>query len=234
MKKYARWYILSRRERDYATAPWKGNGTLKILNYWGGGWASNCYLVIDGTGNHAVLIDPSSSPEKISERLADGGITLDAILLTHGHFDHMLTLDEVRAKTGAPVMLGRRDGDCLTDASRSMFLRFNGTDTVFAPADRLLDDGDEIPFGDCVIRVLATPGHSGGSVCYVVGEAIFSGDTLFEGDIGRYDFPDSSYAELRASLARLSALDGDYRIYPGHGNATRLSTEKQENIYMTR
>ncbi len=205
---------------------------MKILNLYDGGWAANCYILIDEPSGECAIIDPSVDISRIETKIKELNLSVKYILLTHGHFDHMLTLEEVRNLTKAPVCIHKSDAPALTNPDISYFRHFAGTDTVFENAEILLSDNDDITLGKSHIKVMHTPGHTFGSVTYIIDDIMITGDTLFAGDIGRYDLYGGDYLELRKSLAKIASLEGDYRIFPGHGNSSRLSKEKKENIYL--
>ena len=194
--------------------------------FFGDRWA-NSYLLTDENGVSA-LVDPGAPTPRLTDALA--GKNVRCILLTHGHFDHILAAPAVREKTGAEILIHRLDAPMTEDAGLNLSLHALGRDhTPFSP-DRLLEDGDVLPFGN--LRVLHTPGHTPGSVCYIGDGFIVSGDTLFAGGIGRTDLPGSDPAEMKKSLRRLVALPGDSDVYPGHGDATTLQNERVNNYYV--
>ncbi len=185
-----------------------------------------CYMVTDSEKKHAVLIDPSASVGTV--RAFFGALPkIEYLLLTHGHFDHMLSLAEWKAETGAPICICEEDAANLTDASLNCNRLFFGKDITYPPADRVLREGEEITFGDACLRVMKTPGHTAGSCLYIGDEDIFTGDTLMaEGGYGRYDLPSGSAAALFASLRKIFTLSPTYKIYPGHGGSSTLEEEK--------
>lgn len=204
---------------------------MKVQTFILGLMQTNCYFLSDG--NEAAVVDPAAECSKILNKLAERGLKLKYILLTHSHFDHMMALDELREAAGAPLCVHKLDAPALTDPRLSYMLQFGGLDRPSRPADILLEDGDIIQIGGSELKVMHTPGHTLGSVCYIAGDNIISGDTLFKGNIGRYDLYGGNYARLLESLKLLTALEGDYKVYPGHGASTRLSVEKANNIYLS-
>lgn len=203
---------------------------MQVKAFYAGGFAAVSYLVTDETGDFAVLIDPAVPyAEVVSRTLPMPRIT--ALLLTHGHFDHMLSLEEWKEKTGAPICISKEDAPALTDARLNCNRMFFGTDGTYPPADRLLDEGDVITFGDAALTVMKTPGHTTGSCVFVGEKDIFTGDTMMtDGAYGRYDLPSGSAEALYQSLLRIASLSGDYRLYPGHGREGTLKEEK--NYYI--
>ena len=180
---------------------------------------ANSYIVRQEGSPTCAVIDPADA-KLIFDRLQKEGLTCTHILLTHGHFDHGGDADRVRRLTGAPVYLHP------ADRALPSWLTHGLT------ADRELADGDELDFDGLRFKVLHTPGHTPGSVCFLCGDALFAGDTLFAGSCGRTDLPGGSWKTLAASLRRLAELEGDYTVLPGHGEATTLSEERESNPFM--
>lgn len=218
----------------------------------GSPYASDCWLLTtegsrsDGSradsghvgGGHAAVLDPSAAApvilRAVREAFPDGNGQLDAILLTHGHFDHITAVDALRqAVPGVPVYIHAADASMLTDGTRNASALFFGTADVYAPADRLLQDGDSIRLGDEVLSVLHTPGHSPGSVCYLntADGTLFTGDTLFAFGIGRCDLWGGDSAAMRQSLRRLGSLPRTLRIFPGHGETAVLGAALDRALY---
>lgn len=192
-----------------------------------GTYAANFYILTDDEQSAAVLIDPSVSPQA-SGLSVEQLPPVTAIVLTHGHFDHILALDEWRAVTGAPVFMATPEASALSDPSRSCYLQFLGQTTKHDPPDRLLNEGDTVAVGSESLSVMLTPGHTAGCITLDSGMLLFTGDTLFaDGGYGRFDLPTGDAATLRDSLARILAISGERCIYAGHGPATRLSEEKK-------
>lgn len=160
-----------------------------------------------------------------------GDTDLKYILLTHGHFDHIIGARDTKAKYGAKVVISSEDEPMLSSSKLSLAAFCNAPQND-VEADIVVADGDEITLGDIVIKVMSTPGHTLGSVCYIAGNCIFSGDTLFYCSCGRTDFPSGSPEQMMSSLQKLKALDGDYKVYTGHNNLTTLDFERKNNPYM--
>lgn len=194
---------------------------MQIKNLCPGGFAANGYLITEG--NTAVLVDCTASAASVTEALAQTGTRLAAILLTHAHFDHMLTASEVKAATGAPIYLGSGDADLPGDGRKNAHAVFFGTDKTYPEPDHLLQNGDTLTFGDMTFHVMCTPGHTGGSVIFLTDEVAFTGDTIFSEGFGRYDLYGGDAGTLRESLTRIAALPRHIIIYPGHGDPATLS-----------
>ena len=184
---------------------------------------TNCYLLEDEHTRAAAVIDPGGDGAQIEAQLLADGAELKLILLTHAHFDHTGGVAELHAAhPDVPVFLHP------ADASRL------GSD-VFPPIGAPTvpyGDGDVVKLGDLDIQVLHTPGHTPGGVCLMAGDALFTGDTLFQGSMGRTDLPGGSYEEIMASLARLARLPGDFQVLPGHMDLSTLEAERKSNYYM--
>ena len=181
---------------------------------------SNCYLVSDGPD--AILVDPSVSLEKIREALAAESLTLTGILLTHGHFDHMYSLESARKEWGVPVSIHEKDNELLPDGRKNAFSVFFGKPCAFREADILFSDRDRIPVGKDFLTVMHTPGHTAGSCCFLGTGFLITGDTLFADGYGRCDLYSGDASAMSRSLASLSSLRSDYTIYPGHGPSSSL------------
>ena len=200
---------------------------------------ANCWLVYDEKSNEAAIVDSCAFDEKISTKkeIEALGCNVKYVLLTHGHFDHLLGTYGVQQTYGASVAVHRADVPMLSDAGLNL-ARVNGAENVFNPVtpDIIVEDGDSLFLGENEIKVIHTPGHTKGSVCYIIEneKVMFSGDTLFCRTVGRTDFPGGSTEELKESLKKLVALDGDYRVLPGHNRETNLDSERTRNIFIRR
>ncbi len=192
----------------------------------------NCLLIQDEQTNIGAVIDPADNAKEILRMCQIEGIELKYILLTHAHFDHMLALEELREATGVPLALHRLEAASLLDPNITYMAQFAKGSASSKPAEILLSDGDTITLGNTELTVMHTPGHTVGSVCYCSGDILITGDTLFMGTVGRCDLFGGDEHVLMESLKRLSMLEGDYTVYPGHGPITTLSNEKNYNIYL--
>lgn len=197
-------------------------------------FSANCYLITDESTGESLLVDPGSYGDRQRDFIKSQGIeSLKYILLTHGHFDHMIGVERFRNAFGGEVVVHENDSDKLSSAVGSLYSRFEREiPFASATADIIVKDGDRLPFGGGEIEVIHTPGHTKGCVCYKIGDCLFTGDTLFRGSIGRTDFPDSNQNEMLASLKKLYSIEGDFKVYPGHEGTSTLSYEKQTNPYM--
>lgn len=178
----------------------------------------NCYIV--SQDGECVIIDPGYEPDRIADYVTEKGLTPRAILLTHGHFDHVGGVKELQKKYGIPAYLHDEDTRLPFYLTRPM-----------GPTEPI-EDGDTLELAGLSFSVLHTPGHSKGSVCYLCRGAMFSGDTLFQGSCGRTDLHGGSSGEIQKSLARLVKLEGNYTVCPGHGSSTTLQLEREHNPYL--
>ena len=186
-----------------------------------GAYQTNTYLVWEETSPTCVVIDPGYEPDTILDEAKKLGKEITAVLLTHGHFDHVGGVRELAAETGCPVYLH--------EAELSMPPQMTAGPLFYT---NTYGEGDFVEAAGLSFKVLHTPGHTPGSICLLCENAMFSGDTLFWGSCGRTDLPGGSWATIRKSLLRLADLSGDYDVYPGHGDATTLSFERKMNPYM--
>lgn len=193
---------------------------------------TNFYVITDEETGISAAIDPGADFAELEPAVKDKNIKY--ILITHGHYDHVFGAAELKRRTGAEIVIGEADAENLHNIEKcNSGMRFSVIQET-TEADITAKDGDEISVGNIKIKVMETPGHSMGSVCYIVPDenVIFSGDTLFSGSIGRTDFPTSEPFKMRASLKKLAELDGDYKVFPGHGRFTTLDTERRSNYYL--
>lgn len=197
---------------------------------------SNCYLLVDEASGQAAIVDPGWYGDAIKNALRDANADLYYILLTHGHFDHISGTYDLKKDTGAAVVIHENDSECLLDPNKSLAHGNLPQDPEPVNADILVADGDIISLGESQIKVMHTPGHTKGGVCYILEDdrVILSGDTLFCRTVGRTDFHGGSTDDMNASIRRLIALDGDYRVLPGHNRETTLDSERISNHWIRR
>ena len=195
-------------------------------------FGTNTYVIYDKDCSCGVLVDPADSSDKVINFLKKENIEISHILLTHGHGDHIGGVDFFKEKTKASVAIHKHDAEKLVNPEKNLS-SFMGNEIKFEPADRILNDGDIISIGTSNIMVIHTPGHTSGSVCFLVDNLLFSGDTIFENSIGRTDFPDGSMEQILVSIKeKLWQLDDDTKVFPGHGEETTIGDEKIQNPFV--
>lgn len=188
--------------------------------------STNCYILQDGV--HSVIIDPGYSPGRLEQYILENGLKPEAILLTHGHFDHIMAVNELKSALDVTVYAGKNEEELLGNEAQNCCNMIRAHYTV--NADRLLADGEKLNFGNMTCETIFTPGHTAGGVCYYFAneKVLFSGDTVFCGSCGRTDFPTGSMSALLKSInERLVVLPEDTTVYPGHGERTSISGVKQ-------
>lgn len=184
---------------------------------------TNCYLLCDS--GECCLIDPGDNADHLLQAVAESGCKLRYLLLTHGHFDHYTAIPAILAvHPDLPVYI--HEGDISEETEQLRFRRLGSRN------QRFYAEGNTLPLGSLTIHVMETPGHSRGSVTLQVENVLFTGDTLFAGSCGRTDFPGSNPRDMRDSLRRLAALEGDYYVLSGHGGASTLENERRGNPYI--
>ena len=194
-----------------------------------GDYQTNTYIVYAEGSTTCAIIDPGYDAAAILNNLAALGLTVDAILLTHGHFDHVGAVEAIVEATGCRLWMCESDWSQFPNPVTSFFYPIANCDFTEV---HFCEEGEIITAGGLSFTVLHTPGHTHGSVCYLCGDALFSGDTLFARSCGRTDLPGGDGKWLRWSLERLSEIEEDLTVYPGHGESTTLSMEKKYNPYM--
>jgi glyoxylase-like metal-dependent hydrolase (beta-lactamase superfamily II) len=196
-----------------------------------GAFQENCYLVRADGADKALLIDPGDEAPKLQSALDELGVTPEAILLTHTHIDHIGAVAAIATATGAPVYCPRNELAVLANPGR-FFPPDWGTVEPW-DAEQPLDGGERLQLAGLDIEVVPTPGHSPGHVTYVIDGALFSGDVLFQGSIGRTDLPGADHATLMASIAGLlERFDDDTTVHPGHMGLTTLGRERATNPFL--
>ncbi|MGI5976397.1 MAG: MBL fold metallo-hydrolase [Candidatus Limivicinus sp.] len=185
---------------------------------------TNCYVVTNEENLQCVIIDPGDESNVILDYIEDNSLSCQAILLTHGHFDHVGAVNEIVSQIHVPVYMNELD-DSKNNAGNH-FLPF-----TLPENGKYYGDGDTVEAAGFTFKVISTPGHTPGGVTLIVEDAIFPGDTLFKGSAGRADFPGSSIEDEMRSLKRICELEGDYEVYPGHMDSSTLERERAFNYY---
>ena len=198
---------------------------MKVITTVVGELQTNCYLLIDEETKLAAFIDPGDEAERLLALAKSEGVTVRYLLLTHGHRDHTLAVPALKAALpDAAVYIEQHD------AYSAGIYHYPMAELV--PDLHYYKDGDSLPLGSLTIRVMATPGHTLGGMTLLVGDAMFSGDTLFAGSMGRTDLPGGNGEQMVQSLRRLGQIEGEYTVYPGHMRSTILSREQEYNPYI--
>lgn len=186
-----------------------------------GSYRTNCYMAWGTGSDSCIVIDPGYEPEYLLEQLRLLRKTPAAILLTHGHFDHVGGVKAIAEEAGCPVYIH--------EADTQLNPRLTGGEVYHT---HTYDEGDTLELAGLTLQVLHTPGHTPGCVCLLSEDVMFAGDTLFAGTCGRTDLPYSDPSQMRTSLKRLAALEGDYQVLPGHGHGSTLEVERKTNPFL--
>ena len=194
-----------------------------------GSYQTNCYIVWGENAKTCAVIDPGYEAERVLDEARNLGLTIEAILLTHGHFDHVGAVKQLVQATGCQLWMHEGDWSQKKNPTNAFFYPLANCDFTEV---QFCEEDEIIHAGGLTFTVMATPGHTWGSVCYRCGDVLFSGDTLFAGSCGRTDLPGGDTATLRQSLQRLRELPDTLAIYPGHGSSSTLGEEKGYNPYL--
>ncbi len=194
---------------------------------------ANCYILLDEISKEAVVIDPGEFNKELTNILSDENAIVKYILLTHGHYDHILGVYELKKYTGAQVGIHKNDADCLEDESLSHANQIQAKQNI-VHADFEFEDGASLWIGKIEIEVIFTPGHTLGGVCFVCEneQKIFTGDTLFYHTIGRTDLQGGNMTDMQNSLLKISSIKGGYLVFPGHDRSSTLDEERKHNRYL--
>lgn len=193
---------------------------------------TNCYILSDRESGMGIIVDPGDESKKIRDAVEEEGLKIKYIINTHGHYDHIGAVMDLKSELGGEILIHEDDCAMLEDPRSNLsFMKPVVKTTCFKP-DRLLKDGDKIVAGAISLEVIHTPGHTPGSVCLLGDGYILTGDTLFEGALGRTDLPGGSYEKIIESVnKKLKALPDSLKIYPGHGSSSTIGKERLNNTF---
>ena len=194
-----------------------------------GSYQTNCYIVWAAGSSRCTVIDPGFEPETVLDRLSQLGLSLDTILLTHGHFDHVGAVEALVKATGCRLWMSQSDYTQRRNPMNDFLYPIHDQD--FCEIS-FCEEGEQIAVDSVTFRVMETPGHTWGSVCYICENAMFCGDTLFAGGCGRIDLPGGDRMAMMNSLERLGEMEEDLLVYPGHGESSTLKREQLTNPYL--
>ncbi|MBE6650795.1 MAG: MBL fold metallo-hydrolase [Ruminococcaceae bacterium] len=186
---------------------------------------TNCYISYEREGGKCFIIDPASSEDRIKTLIDAHSLKPKAILLTHGHFDHIAASDRLREMYSIPLYIHEADSEMIKNARLNCSSTMMGEEIILKDADKLLKDGDKLKLENESLAVMHTPGHSPGSCVFIASDCVFSGDTVFRGTYGRYDLTGGDFNLLMASIKRVMALPPILKVYPGHNEATTIFDE---------
>ena len=207
---------------------------IKVECYPVGEIEANCYAVFDTEQDICFVVDTGAPSEELERSLDKfGGEKLKYILLTHGHVDHIGNTLAIKKKyPAAAVVIGREDSKFTNDDYLNLSYKFESRRFDHFDADKEVGNADELPFGNKTIKVIETPGHTKGGVCYLFEDMLFTGDTIMTGTTGRMDLPTGNTRDMINSVRLIAGLEGDLRLFCGHGNATTLDYERKHNYVM--
>ncbi|EOS27710.1 hypothetical protein C806_00157 [Lachnospiraceae bacterium 3-1] len=206
---------------------------MKVEHHCVGQVATNCYFMINEETKEALVIDPGDSAQMLAEKLNQKGWKPQAVLLTHGHFDHAMAAKELAEMFGIEIYAHEREKDTLEDPRKNVSIMVGNKDNY--RADVYVKDGEVLELAGMEVKVLHTPGHTEGGCCYYLEKEkiLFSGDTLFCQSVGRTDFPGGSMSKIVRSIKeKLMALPDEVKVYPGHMGMTTIGSERVRNPYL--
>ncbi|MBE7053703.1 MAG: MBL fold metallo-hydrolase [Ruminococcaceae bacterium] len=193
---------------------------------------TNCYIIYNENTNNAVVVDPAGNFEKIKSEIESLQLNVKYIIITHAHIDHMIALDELKNYTGASLVMHKDELEIYKSSEYNISVHFK-KETPKSNPEILVSDNDEIEFDQIKLKFIHTPGHTKGGMCILTGNYLISGDTLFNGSVGRCDFYSGDMDALLNSIReKLFVLDDDVVVYPGHGDETTIGFEKENNMFL--
>ncbi|GBD95285.1 MAG TPA: MBL fold metallo-hydrolase [Nitrospirae bacterium] len=191
----------------------------------------NTYIIGDGETKQAIVVDPGDEPDRIMDLIKDNNLEVKVIICTHGHFDHIGAAGDIKKETGAKILMHKEDIQTYEAAKDQAAFWGYDLDDIPQP-DGFIEEGDTIQAGNLSFKVLHTPGHSPGGICLYGEGIVVTGDTIFQGSVGRTDFPGGSIEELKKSFRRLIELPEETKIFPGHGPESTVGREKETNFFV--
>ncbi|SEF92461.1 Glyoxylase, beta-lactamase superfamily II [Caloramator fervidus] len=196
-----------------------------------GYFQANCYIVGDEKTKECAIIDPGGTPDKVLKRCEELGLCVKYILLTHGHGDHIAGVEKIKEKTDAKVLMSKEDEYLVNGGTQELLPIFRNI-KPFIP-DEFISEKDKVKIGSIEVEVIETPGHTPGSLTFKIGDILITGDTLFQGSIGRTDFPKGSYDDIINSIKnKLLIFEDNVKVFPGHGPSTTIGKEKRFNPFL--
>ncbi len=193
---------------------------------------TNCFIIKDTKSNESAIVDPGAVTKELLKEIQKSEYKFKYILLTHGHFDHIAGANEVKNITGAKIVICQKEKEFIENKDLNLSDLFYKGGLPKTNVDIFVDENqDVLSLGEYNIKVIETPGHTIGGCCYLIGENLFTGDTVMQGTIGRTDFPTGSYKQIIKSVKKLISLSKNYNLYCGHGDDTTLEREISSNEY---
>lgn len=190
----------------------------------------NCYIIGDSTTKQAIVVDPGDEPDRIIDLIKENGFDVKSIICTHAHFDHLGAIGDIKKATGAKILINNEDIELYKKVKDQAVFWGYELDDMPEP-DGFLKEGDKVRVGNLTFIVLHTPGHSPGGICLYGEGIVVTGDTLFQGSVGRTDFQGGDMTKLKESFRRLLDLPEDTTVLSGHGSETTIGREKRENLF---
>ncbi|MBQ2890400.1 MAG: MBL fold metallo-hydrolase [Clostridia bacterium] len=205
---------------------------IKLEKFVTGKLFTNCYVLGDTDSKEAYVFDAPAHGDKIYDFVTNLGFKIKAVILTHGHFDHLLGLAKLIELSEAPVYMSEDEAELVNNKEFNLTAFFRA-DIPQIVIDKKLKDGDVLTLGEHEIKVIHTPGHTIGCLCFLTGDILISGDTLFEGSVGRVDHMTGDMdEEIKSVREKLMVLPDETQVFPGHGNMTTIGRERKENMFL--